>query len=161
MRGQLDPQSSMFHYFSAESRVPADQLERNKIADDRFLRRFEAFLKQARDYCQRVPDVESLHLAAIALGGAPMCARGILKACNRRVHLKALHDIFGAQMEAGDHMSFLDALESSERKLIKAINEATPVYVRAETQGWWARLVSRYRLPEVVVVQFEMEPNEV
>ncbi|WP_230968828.1 IS5 family transposase [Nitrogeniibacter aestuarii] len=24
MRGQLDPQSSMFHYFSAESRVPAD-----------------------------------------------------------------------------------------------------------------------------------------
>ncbi|MCB1899920.1 MAG: IS5/IS1182 family transposase, partial [Rhodocyclaceae bacterium] len=24
MRGQLDPQSSMFHYFSAESRVPTD-----------------------------------------------------------------------------------------------------------------------------------------
>jgi len=24
MRGQLDPQSSMFHYFSPESRVPAE-----------------------------------------------------------------------------------------------------------------------------------------
>jgi uncharacterized protein YdaU (DUF1376 family) len=24
MRGQLNPQSSMFHYFSPESRVPAD-----------------------------------------------------------------------------------------------------------------------------------------
>ena len=24
MRGQLDPQSSMFHYFSVESRIPAE-----------------------------------------------------------------------------------------------------------------------------------------
>jgi transposase len=35
MRGQLDPQSAMFHYFSAESRVPADHPLRGvrKLAD--------------------------------------------------------------------------------------------------------------------------------
>jgi hypothetical protein len=35
MRGQLDPQSSMFHYFSPESRVPAEHPLRKvkKLAD--------------------------------------------------------------------------------------------------------------------------------
>ena len=38
MRGQLDPQSSMFHYFSPESRVPADHpLRRVKRLADRAL----------------------------------------------------------------------------------------------------------------------------
>ena len=38
MRGQLDPQSSMFHYFSPESRVPADHpLRRVKKLADRAL----------------------------------------------------------------------------------------------------------------------------
>lgn len=138
----------------------AGPLVRDTIADDRFLRRFEPFLKQARDYCQRVPDVVSLHLAAIALGGAPMRVGGMLKAGNRRVHLNALQDMFGAQMAPGDRMSFLDTLDPSERKLIEAINQATPVYVRKEKRGWWARLVSRYRRPQLVVVQFEMTSNE-
>lgn len=38
MRGQLDPPSSMFHYFSPESRVPADHpLRRVKRLADRAL----------------------------------------------------------------------------------------------------------------------------
>ena len=38
MRGQLDPQSSMFHYFSPEARVPADHpLRRVKRLADRAL----------------------------------------------------------------------------------------------------------------------------
>ena len=38
MRGQLDPQSSMFHYFSPESRVPAEHsLRKVKKLDNRAL----------------------------------------------------------------------------------------------------------------------------
>lgn len=35
MRGEVDPQSSMFHYFSVESRIPADHPLRpmKKLAD--------------------------------------------------------------------------------------------------------------------------------
>ncbi|MBC9071771.1 transposase [Thauera sp. CAU 1555] len=45
MRGQLDPQSSMFHYFSHESRVPADHpLRRVKKLADRALAAISADL---------------------------------------------------------------------------------------------------------------------
>jgi len=45
MRGQLDPQSSMFHYFSPESRVPADHpLRRVKQLADRALSAISADL---------------------------------------------------------------------------------------------------------------------
>lgn len=45
MRGQLDPQSSMFHYFSPESRVPADRpLRRVKKLADRALAAISADL---------------------------------------------------------------------------------------------------------------------
>jgi len=45
MRGQLDPQSSMFHYFSPESRVPADHpLRRVKKLADRALAAISADL---------------------------------------------------------------------------------------------------------------------
>jgi transposase len=45
MRGQLDPQSSMFHYFSPESRVPADHpLRRVKKLADRALSAISAEL---------------------------------------------------------------------------------------------------------------------
>lgn len=45
MRGQLDPQSSMFHYFSPESRVPADHpLRRVKKLADRALSAISADL---------------------------------------------------------------------------------------------------------------------
>ncbi|MDG3066955.1 transposase, partial [Thauera mechernichensis] len=45
MRGQLDPQSSMFHYFSPESRVPVDYpLRRVKRLADRALAAISAEL---------------------------------------------------------------------------------------------------------------------
>jgi hypothetical protein len=137
-----------------------DQVVRSTMADDRFLRDFEPFLKHARDYCQRTPEVVRLHLAAVSLGGAPMRAAGILKAAHRQVHLNALQDMFGRGMEPGDQLSFLDSLDVSERKLIEAIEQTEPVYLREEKQGWWARLVSRYRRPQLVVVQFELATDE-
>jgi hypothetical protein len=137
-----------------------DQVIRNKSEDDRFLQGFERFLKQAQGYCQRMPDVVRLHLAAIAVGGAPMCAGGVLKASNRNIHLDALQDMFGQQMEPGDRMNFLDSLVPSERKLIEAIEQVEPVYLRQEKQGWWARLMSRNRRPQLVVVQFEVSADE-
>jgi hypothetical protein len=137
-----------------------NQVVRNRREDDRFLSGFECFLKQARDYCQRMPDVVRLHLAAIAVGGAPMCAGGVLKASNRKIHLNALQDMFGQQMDPGDRMNFLDSLIPSERKLIEAIEQAEPVYLRQEKQGWWARLISRSRRPQMVVVQIEVLAHE-
>lgn len=140
--------------------VEKPQPARDTHADDRFLERFEPFLIQARDYCERVPDVGRLHLTALALGRAPMSAAGLLTATNREVHVDALREMFGAHMEPGDRIHFLDARERPAPELIEAVSEAAPVYVREDVQGWWARLFHRDRRPQLAVVALEMAPDE-
>jgi hypothetical protein len=136
-----------------------DPDSRNKANDDLFLRRFETFMQKAVDYCLRMPEVTQLHLACIEPGGAPMLAGALLEARNKQTHQKALQELFEQKMAAGDRINFLDPLDFAERKLVTALRQVEPTYVRREPQGWLARLFSRRQQPQLVVLELELNDD--
>ena len=134
----------------------ADPETRNKASDDLFLAKFETFLQQAQDYCRRMPDVQSLYLVAVEPGGAPMRAGVFLEAKKPSVHQKALQALFEKQMLPGDCMSFFDPHDLAERKMIEKIKQLEPAYLRQPPQGWWARLFSRNKEVQIVILKLEI-----
>lgn len=140
--------------------LESDPETRSKAADSLFLSKFETFLQQAVEYCGRMPDVRSLHLVAVEPGGAPMQAGAFLEANKTSTHQKALLALFDKQMQPGDRMSFYDSRYPGERKLIEQMKQLEPAYVRKEAQGWLARLFSRNKSPQIVILKLEIAAEE-
>lgn len=140
--------------------LEADPETRNKAADALFLAKFETFMQQAQDYCRGMPDVRSLYLVAVEPGGAPMRAGAFLEANKASVHQKALQALFEKHMLPGDYMSFFDPHNLTERKMIENIKQQDPAYLRQETRGWWARLFSRNRQAQIVILKLEIAQDD-
>lgn len=140
--------------------LEADPGARNKASDDLFLGKFETFMRQAQDYCRRMPDVRRLYLVAVEAGGAPLRAGAFLEANKTSAHQKALEALFEKQMLPGDSIGFFDPHDLGGRKMIEKIKQLEPAYVREAAQGWWARLFARNKPAPIVILQLELAADD-
>ena len=134
--------------------------DRDPRADERFVRRFEPFLLEVRDYCEGAPDVDRLHLVALAMGGAPMAGAVLLEAKDPEAHHEALQAMFEACMAPGDRLLVMGADEDADGPLSVAVKRVAPLYVRTPRRGWWARLFARRRRPQLVIVEMDASSDE-
>lgn len=143
------------NYMTAEAGLES----RNAKSDEMFIARLNAYMLQACRYCEQQPDIRCLHLAAMAMGAAPMRAILLLDANNALFHQNKLEKMYETQMLPGDDFMVLDRLEPMEQDWLKEISKLVPVYAQQTSAGWWARLLGRFRQPRLGLLAFSISPE--
>ena len=145
------------NYMTAE----ADLEYRSAKDDEKFMTRLNTFMLEACRYCKQQLDIRNLHLAAMAMGGAPMRAILLLDANNALIHENYLETMYKQHMLPGDGFMALDRLDPMEQEWLQELCKLEPVYTQQKSSGWWAHLIGRWNRPRLAVLMVSMSPDAV
>ncbi len=115
-----------------------------------------AFMKAAQQYCQANSGVDTLHLAVLVPGGAPLRLCGVLNASSAAVHTQALQALYAEHAVPGHAFMLFDNLNRDDDGMTSELVKLAPFYTSQRPVGWWARLRERFSRPVLPIIELQI-----